>query len=46
MGALVVSGPASQLTEESAESIKNLFFETARDLMRSLGFKAADEKAP
>lgn len=44
MGALVLSGPASRLTEESAESIKQLFFETARDLMRSLGFKPADEK--
>lgn len=42
MGALVISGPASRLTAESAESIKRLFFETARDLMRSLGYKGAD----
>ncbi|MDR6713467.1 DNA-binding IclR family transcriptional regulator [Pseudomonas hunanensis] len=44
MGALVVSGPASRLTEETADTLKNVFFETARDLMRSLGFKAADNK--
>ncbi|MDV9033363.1 helix-turn-helix domain-containing protein [Pseudomonas sp. RAC1] len=39
MGALVISGPASRLTEECAESLKQMFFETARDLMRSLGYK-------
>ncbi|WP_426153316.1 IclR family transcriptional regulator [Pseudomonas sp. DC3000-4b1] len=39
MGALVISGPASRLTAESAERFKSLFFETARDLMRSLGYK-------
>ncbi|GLO53712.1 transcriptional regulator [Pseudomonas putida] len=41
MGALVISGPASRLTEEYAESLKLMFFEAARDLMRSLGFKPA-----
>ncbi|TDJ73976.1 IclR family transcriptional regulator [Pseudomonas putida] len=41
MGALVISGPASRLTEEYAESLKPMFFEAARDLMRSLGFKSA-----
>ncbi|MGN8262092.1 IclR family transcriptional regulator [Pseudomonas sp. SMSB3] len=43
MGALVISGPASRLTEEYAESLKSMFFEVAHDLMRSLGFKAASE---
>jgi DNA-binding IclR family transcriptional regulator len=42
MGALVISGPASRLTEEAAGSISSIFFDTARDLMRSLGFKPAD----
>jgi len=45
MGALVVSGPASRLTEDVAESLRKPLFETARDLMRCLGFKPADEKA-
>ncbi|MCJ7959168.1 MAG: helix-turn-helix domain-containing protein [Pseudomonas sp.] len=42
MGALVISGPASRLTEECADNLKDIFFEAARDLMRSLGLKAAD----
>jgi DNA-binding IclR family transcriptional regulator len=42
MGALVISGPASRLTEEAADSISAIFFDTARDLMRSLGFKPTD----
>lgn len=41
MGALVISGPVSRLTEEYAESLRDMFFEAARDLMRSLGFKAS-----
>ncbi len=45
MGALVISGPASRLTEEYAESLKLMFFEAARDLMRSLGFKPASLEA-
>ena len=45
MGALVISGPASRLTEEYAESLKVMFFEAARDLMRSLGFKPASLEA-
>lgn len=43
MGALVISGPASRLTEEAAESFKGILFEAARDLMRSLGCKAAGQ---
>ncbi|WP_425928335.1 IclR family transcriptional regulator [Pseudomonas sp. NyZ201] len=39
VGALVISGPASRLTEESAQNFREVFFETARDLMRSLGHK-------
>lgn len=39
MGALVISGPASRLTEESVEGFKDIFFATARELMRSLGLK-------
>ncbi|MBH3454343.1 helix-turn-helix domain-containing protein [Pseudomonas monteilii] len=42
MGALVISGPASRLTEQYAESLRQMFFEAARDLMRSLGFKPAN----
>ena len=45
MGALVISGPASRLTEEAAASLRQVFFDTARDLMRSLGFKPVDGKA-
>ncbi|MHA3737206.1 IclR family transcriptional regulator [Pseudomonas sp. Eth.TT006] len=45
IGALVISGPASRLTEESADAIKDVFFDTARDLMRSLGYKPAETKA-
>ncbi|MFJ4346586.1 IclR family transcriptional regulator [Pseudomonas sp. NPDC089401] len=44
MGALVISGPSSRLTEDSAEGLRQLFFDTARDLMRSLGFKPVDAK--
>lgn len=44
MGALVISGPASRLTEEAAASLRQVFIDTARDLMRSLGFKPADGK--
>lgn len=43
MGALVISGPASRLTEEAAENHWSLLFDTARDLMRSLGFKPLEE---
>lgn len=45
MGALVISGPASRLTEEAAANLRQVFLDTARDLMRSLGFKPADGKA-
>ncbi|GFM52852.1 transcriptional regulator [Pseudomonas cichorii] len=41
MGALVISGPASRLTQEAAESFRAVFFDAARDLMRSLGCKTA-----
>lgn len=44
MGALVISGPASRLTEETAHTLREVFFHTARDLMRSLGCKT-DEGA-
>lgn len=44
MGALVISGPASRLTEEYALSLRQQFFDTARDLMRSLGYKPADSE--
>lgn len=44
IGALVISGPASRLTEERAESLKEMFCEAAQDLMRSLGGKVADGK--
>ncbi|UUQ64457.1 helix-turn-helix domain-containing protein [Pseudomonas fuscovaginae UPB0736] len=43
MGALVISGPASRLTEECVDSFKQIFFETALDLMRSLGYKPSNE---
>ncbi|WP_188035514.1 IclR family transcriptional regulator [Pseudomonas sp. EZ-C24] len=39
MGALVISGPASRLTVDYAESLEPMFFEVAHDLMRSLGYK-------
>ncbi|WP_205300381.1 helix-turn-helix domain-containing protein [Pantoea sp. Ap-967] len=42
VGALVLSGPSSRLTPESAEAINDIFHAAARDLMRSLGCKAAD----
>lgn len=44
MGALVISGPSSRLTEDTAETLKDMFFEVASDLMRSLGYKPADAK--
>ena len=44
IGALVISGPASRLTEEYAQTLRQGFFDIAHDLMRSLGFKPADTK--
>ncbi|CAM3804520.1 Glycerol operon regulatory protein [Pseudomonas reidholzensis] len=44
MGALVISGPASRLTADTADTLKDVFFDTARELMRSLGFKSAETK--
>ncbi|WP_207936332.1 helix-turn-helix domain-containing protein [Pseudomonas sp. 51_B] len=44
MGALVISGPASRLTEDYAESLRAMFFEAANDLMRSLGYKPASSE--
>ncbi|WP_313430436.1 helix-turn-helix domain-containing protein [Pseudomonas sp.] len=42
VGALVLSGPSSRLTPECAEAFNDIFFDATRDLMRSLGCKAAD----
>jgi len=41
VGALVLSGPSSRLTPECAEAINDVFLDATRDLMRSLGCKAA-----
>lgn len=40
IGALVISGPASRLTEEHAKRLGKAFAEVADDLMRSLGGKS------
>ncbi|AIR90954.1 IclR family transcriptional regulator [Pseudomonas cremoricolorata] len=45
MGALVVSGPASRLTEETAETLRETMLVTARELMRSLGCKGTEVRA-
>ncbi len=39
VGALVISGPASRLTEDRAESLREVFTKAAEELMRSLGGK-------
>ncbi|GAB7529958.1 helix-turn-helix domain-containing protein [Pseudomonas sp. 3A(2025)] len=41
IGALVVSGPASRLTEEHARSVQGLLHDAAQTLMRSLGCRNA-----
>lgn len=41
VGALVLSGPSSRLTPGCAEAINDVFLDATRDLMRSLGCKAA-----
>lgn len=39
VGALVVSGPASRLTEQRAQSLQGVLYGSAQNLMRSLGYK-------
>lgn len=41
VGALVISGPASRLTPERADALKDVFTTAAQELNRSLGGKAA-----
>lgn len=37
--------PSQPSEEESADGIKDVFFETSCDLMRNLGYKPADSKS-
>lgn len=41
VGALVISGPASRLTQERADTLRDVFTMAAQELNRSLGGKAA-----